>query len=177
MARVLVACLGSGFAGDRGAGSTVHSFLAGSRLPGTVHVLDWREVPLGGDAGGRRKFSLRVTMEAARIRDPVRAPGRAFLVGIEGHGEDGHEGVLHAEAAGVLAGAARVALDLAHGLAGMEDTGSLDVERIARGDDAVTPPASASPTRLPAGARRGPRGRGASRRARRPGAAGRPDRP
>jgi hydrogenase maturation protease len=190
MARVLVACLGSGYAGDRGAGSAVHAFLEGSRLPegarlllvrpgplhllhaleedealiavgevdmgarpGTVHVLDWKEVPLGGDAEGRRGNSLRVTMEAARIRDPSRAPGRAFLVGIEGHGEDGHEGVLHAGTAGVLAGAARVALDLAYGLAGLEDSGLLDVEQIARGDDAITPRASASPPRLPAGAR------------------------
>jgi hydrogenase maturation protease len=189
MARVLVACLGSGYAGDRGAGGAVHAFLGGYRLPegarlllvrpgplhllhaleedealiavgevdmgarpGTVHVLDWKEVPLGGDAEGRRGHALRVTMEAARIRDPSRAPGRAFLVGIEGHGEDGHEGVLHAGTAGVLAGAARVALDLAYGLAGL-DSGLLDVEQIARGDGAITPRASSSPPRLPAGAR------------------------
>jgi hydrogenase maturation protease len=190
MARVLVACLGSGFAGDRGAGCAVHAFLSGSALPeggrlllvrpgplhllhaldgcealiavgevdmgarpGTVHVLDWNEVPLGGDAETRRGNSLRVTMEAARIRDPARAPRRAFLVGIEGHGDDGQEGGLHAEAAAALAGAARVALDLAHGLAGMEDDGLLDVEQIARGDDAVTPRASASRPRPPAAVR------------------------
>jgi len=172
MARVLVACLGSGLAGDCAAGSAVHALLSGCALPegarlllvgagplqlfralddeevllaigevetgaraGTVHVLDWSEVPLGGDAASRRGNTLRVTMEAARIHDPARAPRRAFLVGIEGRGQDG---VLHAEVAGALAGAARVALDLAHGLAGLDE---------------VTPRASPTPPRPRAAAR------------------------
>jgi hydrogenase maturation protease len=165
MARVLVACLGSGLAGDGAAGSAVHGLLTGCSLPdgarlvlvrpgplrllqavdgeeaivavgevelgarpGTVHVLDWHEVPFGSDASGRHGHSLRVTMEAARIRDPSTAPRRAFLVGIEGRAYGGHEGLLHAEVAAALAGAARVALDLAHGLS------SLD------GAEAVEPP-------------------------------------
>ena len=157
MARVLIACLGSGLAGDGAAGSAVHGLLTGCSLPdgarlvlvrpgplrllravdreeaivavgevelgarpGTVHVLDWSEVPFGSDAASRHGHSLRVTMEAARIRDPATAPKRAFLVGIEGRAYGGHEGFLHAEVAAALAGAARVALDLAHGLATLD---------------------------------------------------------
>jgi hydrogenase maturation protease len=157
MARVLVACMGNGLAGDSAAGSAVHSLLQGCGLPegarlvlvpagpmrlldslqdaealvavgevelgarpGTVHVLDWREAPIGADGQGRSGHALRVTMEAARIRDPARAPRTAFLVGIEGRAYGGHAGLLHAEVAGALAGAARVVLDLAHGLARLD---------------------------------------------------------
>jgi hydrogenase maturation protease len=157
MARVLIACLGSGLAGDGAAGSAVHGLLTGCALPdgarlalvrpgplrllqavdgeeaivavgevelgarpGTIHVLDWHEVPFGADATGRHGHALRVTMEAARIRDPASAPRRAFLVGIEGRAYGGHEGLLHAEVAAALAGAARVALDLAHGLSSLD---------------------------------------------------------
>jgi hydrogenase maturation protease len=157
MARVLVACLGNGLAGDSAAGSAVHSLLQGCTLPegarlvlvppgpmrllevlrdaealvavgevelgarpGTIQVLDWKEVPVGADGQGRSGHALRVAMEAARIRDPARAPRTAFLVGIEGRAYGGHEGQLHAEVAGALAGAARVVLDLAHGLAGLD---------------------------------------------------------
>ncbi|HQR29673.1 MAG TPA: hydrogenase maturation protease, partial [Anaeromyxobacteraceae bacterium] len=157
MSRVLVACLGSGLAGDSAAGSAVHSLLQGCTLPegarlalvrpgamrllealrgeeavvavgevelgarpGTLHVLDWREVPFGADGHARSGNALRVTMEASRIRDPSRAPRTAFLVGIEGRAFGGHEGLLHPEVAAALAGAARVVLDLVHGLAGLD---------------------------------------------------------
>jgi hydrogenase maturation protease len=176
MARVLVACLGSGLAGDCAAGSAVHSLLSGCTLPegsrlalvrsgalelfhqldghevlvaidevetgaapGTVHVLDWQEVPIGGEAGA---------IEAARIRDPERLPRRAFLVGIEGRGYGGHEGGLHNEVASALAGAARAALDLAYGLAGLEGAGLVDVEKIERAST-FRPIQRASSTMLP----------------------------
>jgi hydrogenase maturation protease len=185
MARVLVACLGSGLAGDCAAGSAVHSLLSGCTLPegsrlalvrsgalelfhqldghevlvaidevetgaapGTVHVLDWQEVPIGGEAGARRWHPLRVAIEAARIRDPERLPRRAFLVGIEGRGYGGHEGGLHNEVASALAGAARAALDLAYGLAGLEGAGLVDVEKIERAST-FRPIQRASSTMLP----------------------------
>src|SRR5512135_1304905 len=190
MSRVLVACLGSGLAGDSAAGSAVHSLLQGCTLPegarlalvrpgamrllealkgeeavvavgevelgarpGTLHVLDWREVPFGTDGHGRRGHALRVTMEASRIRDPSRAPRTAFLVGIEGRAFGGHEGLLHPEVAAALAGAARVVLDLVHGLAGLDAPPAEDPdsalsralsESISHGD--VRPAMPATPT-------------------------------
>jgi hydrogenase maturation protease len=186
MARVLVACLGNGLAGDCAAGSAVHGLLSGCTLPegarlrlvgpgptrllldldgeealvavgevetgarpGTIHLLDWHEVPLGGDRGARIGNVLRVTMEAALIRDPDRAPRRAFLVGIEGRGHGGRAGGLHPEVASALAGAARLALDLASGLAGLEGEGLVDLERIALADPGtITRPARSTPARL-----------------------------
>ncbi len=154
MAKVLLACLGSGLAGDAAAGAAVHALLRGSTLPegarlvqvpagglqllhalgdaeavvvvgeietgarpGTLHVLDWTEVPFGADAGHRNGHALRVTMEAVRIRR--RGPRRAFLVGVEGRAPGGGAGCMHAEVVSALAGAARVALDLVQGLASL----------------------------------------------------------
>ncbi len=191
MSRVLVACLGSGLAGDSAAGSAVHSLLQGCTLPegarlalvppgamrflealrgeeavvavgevelgarpGTLHVLDWREVPFGADGHGRRGHALRVTMEASRIRDPSRAPRTAFLVGVEGRAYGGHEGLLHPEVAGALAGAARVVLDLVHGLAELDAPAADEpgsalsralTEAIARGDVSPAMPATTTP--------------------------------
>ncbi len=90
--------------------------------PGTVHVLDWQEVPFGGDGGARNGHALRITMEAARMRSEARAPRRALLVGIEGRGPIGSAGTMHVEVAGALAGAARVVLDLANGLSRSDET-------------------------------------------------------
>lgn len=185
MARVLVACLGSGSRGARIAGNAVHSLLAGCTLPegarlrlvrpgpihllqeveggeetvvaigevalgappGTVHLLDWQEVPLGGDGGALGGHLLRVTMEAARIRDPARAPRRAFLVGVERHGDD-HPGWMSPGEAVALLRAARVALDLVHGLAALEDGELSGVEAAPLAEPAgLTQRASATPPR------------------------------
>jgi hydrogenase maturation protease len=191
MARVLVACLGGGLAGDCAAGSAVHGLLAGCALPegarlvlvppgplwllaalegeeaivavgevelgdrpGTVHVLDWPEVPLGGDGAGRTGHALRLAMESARIGDGARAPRRALLVGVEGRGFGGHAGGMHAEVAAALAGAARVALDLARGLAGVDSPGVFD-------PSASRPGARPRRRPPPAAGRGGPPGRGA----------------
>jgi hydrogenase maturation protease len=88
---------------------------------GTVHVLDWQEVPFGSDGRARNGHALRVTMEAARLRGQVAAPRRAFLVGVEGRGPIGGAGSMHVEVASALAGAARVALELAHGLSTQDE--------------------------------------------------------
>ena len=188
MSRVLVACLGSGLAGDSAVGSAIHSLLQGCTLPegarlvlvrpgamrllealrgeevvlavgevelgarpGTLHVLDWREVPFGADGHRRRGHALRVTMEASRIRDPSRAPRSAFLVGVEGRAFGGHEGLLHPEVAAALAGAARLVLDLAAGLADIdapvaeEQASALSralSEALARGEVSLAMPAT-----------------------------------
>ncbi len=188
MARVLVACVGGGLAGDCAAGSAVHALLSGCSLPdgsrlalvpagtlrllpalggeeclvvvgevelgsrpGTVHVLDWREVPFGADGGARSGHDLRVSMEAARIREPARAPRRAYLVGIEGRGS-GFAGGMQAEVAAALAAAAGTALDLAHGLADLDVDGP-DVDAVLPLATGLRPrdPQATSTLRLPHG--------------------------
>jgi hydrogenase maturation protease len=84
--------------------------------PGALHVLEWHEVPFGSDGRARNGHALRVTMEAARLRALPTAPRRAYLVGVEGRGPIGGAGSMHLEVASALAGASRVALELAHGL-------------------------------------------------------------
>jgi hypothetical protein len=121
--------------------------------PGTVHLLDWSEVPLGGDGGARRGHALRVTMEAARMRDRARAPRRAFLVGVETRGPAGGGGGPDPIVASEVAGAARVALDLLHGLAELDGPGLQDVSAIALFEPArVNPRATATPPPLPVAA-------------------------
>ncbi len=80
--------------------------------PGAVHVLDWTEVPIGGDGGTRSGHCLRFAMEGVLIQEPARAPRQALLVGIEGRSFGAREGGMHLDVAASLAGAARLVLDL-----------------------------------------------------------------
>ncbi len=75
---------------------------------GTVHVLDWREVPPAWAVGEERGAAIGEAMRMAGRTEPDRCPSRAFLVGVEGGGSD------------ALDEAVRVALELAAGLAGLE---------------------------------------------------------
>jgi hydrogenase maturation protease len=74
---------------------------------GTVHVLDWREVPPAWAVGEERGAAIGEAMRMAGRTEPDRCPSRAFLVGVEGGGAD------------VLDEAVRVALELAAGLAAL----------------------------------------------------------
>jgi len=53
--------------------------------PGTVHVLDWDQVPLSrGSAVSAHGIGVREAIEAGRHLYPERMPARVVLVGIEG---------------------------------------------------------------------------------------------
>jgi hydrogenase maturation protease len=75
---------------------------------GTVHVLDWREVPPAWAVGDERGAVLGEAMQVAELLEPASRPSRAFLVGVEGGGP------------GTLDEATRIALELAAGLAQLD---------------------------------------------------------
>lgn len=52
--------------------------------PGTVHVLDWQELPSCGQAISGHGVGLRESIEIGRFLFPDRVPERVTLVGIEG---------------------------------------------------------------------------------------------
>lgn len=52
--------------------------------PGTVHVLDWEELPQCGQEISGHGIGLRESIEIGRFLFPERVPERVTLVGIEG---------------------------------------------------------------------------------------------
>ncbi len=52
--------------------------------PGTIHILDWTELPQGGAHVSCHGIGVREAVEISRSLYPEKTPARVYLVGIEG---------------------------------------------------------------------------------------------
>ncbi|MBM9604820.1 hydrogenase maturation protease [Desulfopila inferna] len=52
--------------------------------PGTIHILDWTELPQGGAHVSCHGIGVREAVEISRNLYPEKTPARVYLVGIEG---------------------------------------------------------------------------------------------
>lgn len=80
---------------------------------GTLHVLEWEELPVAGQAVTGHGIGVREALQVGRLLYPERMPGRVVLVGIEGRCFDGLGEPLTDAVAAAVAPAAAAALELA----------------------------------------------------------------
>jgi hydrogenase maturation protease len=78
--------------------------------PGTLHVLDWSDLPAAGPAVSAHGIGVREALAAGSLLRPRAMPRRVTLVGIEGQSFDGLGAPLSAPVAAAVPRAARAAL-------------------------------------------------------------------
>jgi hydrogenase maturation protease len=83
--------------------------------PGTVHVIEWAELPEAGQAVTGHGIGVREAIAVGRRLFPERMPRRVFLVGIEGRRFDGLGEPLTPAVAAAIRPAAAAAMRLAVG--------------------------------------------------------------
>ncbi len=83
--------------------------------PGTVHVIEWDDLPEAGQAVTGHGIGVREAIAVGRRLFPERMPRKVYLVGVEGRCFDGLGEPMTPEVAAAIEHAAATALDLAQG--------------------------------------------------------------